>query len=248
MPRGLRIDAPGLLQHVTVRGVNGCVIFVDNFDRLVLLGLMNLLFVRLGFACFAWVFMSNHVHFLLQTGSVPLPILMHRLGTAYTRYFNRRYGRRGHLWQDRYWSRPVEEDAETVADYVHDNPRRAGLMTREQLGMNPWCGLSGRLGFRQRLEFEVVSARASEPPQAPAPPADERRRESLEALIKRVCEEHAVAEELVRSGRRTTKLARVRARVVQIAVDEGRYRSAEVARALGLSESGVCRLLRRRVR
>jgi REP element-mobilizing transposase RayT len=247
MPRGLRIDAPGTLQHVTFRGVNGCPIFTDDFDRLVLLGLMNVLFVQLGFACFAWVFMSNHVHFVLQTGSAPLPILMHRLGTAYATYFNRRSGRRGHLWQDRYWSRPVEEDAETVAAYVHDNPRRAGLMAREQLATNPWCGLSGQLGSRPRLAFEIASARVPRPQRDPQPLEVRCPRESLATLIARVCEEQGIAEELVRSGRRTSALAQVRARVVRCAVDEGGYRSAEVARALGLSESGICRLLRRRL-
>jgi putative transposase len=160
MPRGLRVDGPGLLQHVTVRGVEQRDIFVDDLDRWDLVHRLNRLIPGLGFLCFAWVFMSNHVHLVLQTGPVGLAKLMHRLGTGYVLAFNRRHGRVGHLWQDRYWSRPLEQDLETVVSYVHGNPGRAGLVPDDAPHLYTWCGQSWQSGQRAAHAFELTGGRA----------------------------------------------------------------------------------------
>jgi REP element-mobilizing transposase RayT len=218
---------------------------MDDRDRSDLLRRVDWLFTQLGFACFAWVFMSNHVHFVLQTGEFPLPRLMARLGTGYALYFNRRHGRKGHLWQDRYWSRPLEEDVETAAAYVHANPIRAGLTEEERPAAYYWWGHAGVVGARPRLPFETQAARIPMAVQAasrlePNPP-----REPLEALIARVCVRAGVSAAEVRAARRPREVTRARAEIAALAVRDAGYRAAEVARALGLDESSVSRLLRR---
>jgi hypothetical protein len=73
--------------------------------------------------------MSNHVHLLLQEGSEPVSTTVKRFGVRYVGWFNRKYDRVGHLFQDRFVSRPVEDDADLlmVLLYIHFNPVVAGL-------------------------------------------------------------------------------------------------------------------------
>ena len=73
--------------------------------------------------------MSNHIHLLLKEGQEPLSTTMKKIGTSYVSYYNWQYNRRGHLFQDRYKSEPVEDDAYflTVLRYIHQNPLKAGL-------------------------------------------------------------------------------------------------------------------------
>jgi REP element-mobilizing transposase RayT len=245
MARGKRIDAPGMLHHVTFRGVDGCPIFKDDPDRWNLIGRADRLLIQLGFLCFAWVFMLNHAHFILQTGAVPLPRLMAQLGTGYALYFNRRHNRKGHLWQGRYWSRPLEADVETAAAYVHANPSRAGLVPDESPEQYFWCGHAGAAGARARFPFEELALRALRPSAVASEASAETPRESFDALLARVCERaHLSAADVTGTGR-SREVTRARAEIAALAVREHRYRAAEVARALGLDDSSVSRLLAR---
>ena len=78
MPRTTRIDIPGLLQHVIVRGIERRDIFIDNNDRRLFLERLSKLLVETGTECLAWVLMSNHFHLLI----CPLSVFMRRLLTG----------------------------------------------------------------------------------------------------------------------------------------------------------------------
>ena len=91
MPRKARIDAPGALHHIIIRGIERKAIFKDKADR-------GNFFERLGrvvseteTGCYAWVLMTNHVHLLLKTGLYPIATVMRRLLTGYAVSFNRRH-------------------------------------------------------------------------------------------------------------------------------------------------------------
>jgi hypothetical protein len=73
--------------------------------------------------------MGNHVHILIDCDGRPLGDFFRRLGTRYASWFNRKYGRVGHLFQDRYRSEPIADDRQLLAAlrYIHQNPVRAGL-------------------------------------------------------------------------------------------------------------------------
>ena len=101
MPRKARIDAPGALHHVIVRGIERKAIFKDNVDRDAFLERAGSIFTDSETPCFAWALMTNHVHLLIRTAIVPLSTLMRRLLTGYAMTFNRRHRRHGQLFQNR---------------------------------------------------------------------------------------------------------------------------------------------------
>lgn len=101
MPRKARIDAPGALQHIIIRGIEKKPIFRDDWDRNRFLERLGKLLFTASTPCYAWVLMPNHVHLLFRTGLMPLATVMKRLLTGYAQYFNRRHMRCGHLFQNR---------------------------------------------------------------------------------------------------------------------------------------------------
>ena len=95
--------------------------------------------------------MPNHVHALIRTGAMPLGRLMQRWIGAYACAFNRRHGRAGHLFQNRFKSIVVEEDAYALelVRYIHLNPVRGGLpVSLDDLDRYAWTGHAVLLGQR----------------------------------------------------------------------------------------------------
>jgi REP element-mobilizing transposase RayT len=86
MPRTARLDAPGLLHHVMIRGIEGRNIFWSDTDRDDFINRLAILVPATQTNCFAWVFMSNHAHFLFRTGKIPLSVFMRRLLTGYAEH------------------------------------------------------------------------------------------------------------------------------------------------------------------
>ena len=73
--------------------------------------------------------MGNHIHLLIQEGREPIEQVMKRIAARFVYWYNIKYRRTGHLFQDRYKSEPVENDAYflTVIRYIHQNPIKAGI-------------------------------------------------------------------------------------------------------------------------
>ena len=143
MPRTARIDIPGLLQHVIVRGIERCDIFLDDGDRRLFLDRLSKLLAETRTECIAWALMSNHFHLLLRPRVTKLSIFMRRLLTGYAVVFNLQHKRSGHLFQNRYKSIACQEDAYLLelVRYIHLNPLRVGLVkTIDELDCYPWGG------------------------------------------------------------------------------------------------------------
>ena len=102
MPRLARIDEPGALHHIIVRGIGRRKIFNDDFDRDAFLDRLCFVLNETDTACFGWALMCNHFHLLLRTGPTPVSTVMRRLLTGYAMGYNRRHRRVGHLFQNRY--------------------------------------------------------------------------------------------------------------------------------------------------
>ena len=102
MPRKARIDAPGALHHIIVRGIERRKIFYDDSDRDNFLERLGGVLTETGTPCFAWTLIPNHAHLLLRTGVTPIATVMRRLLTGYAVSFNRRHRRHGQLFQNRY--------------------------------------------------------------------------------------------------------------------------------------------------
>ena len=153
MPRGPRLDAPGVLHHVMVRGLARQVIFTDDLDRADFVARLAALAEAGSLTVYAWALLPNHAHLLVRTGARPLSRNLRSLLTGYAGAFNRRHKRAGHLFQNRYKSIVVEEDRYLLelVRYLHLNPLRAGVVpTLAALDRYPWSGHSALVGRTPR--------------------------------------------------------------------------------------------------
>ncbi|MBI4735992.1 MAG: transposase [candidate division NC10 bacterium] len=153
MPRQPRLDAPGVLHHVMVRGIERRPIFRDDADRADFVARLGALATAGALTVYAWALLPNHAHFLVRTGTRPLSRSLRSLLTGYAGAFNRRHTRVGHLFQNRYKSIVVEEDRYLLelVRYLHLNPLRAGIVpTLAALARYPWSGHSALLGWTPR--------------------------------------------------------------------------------------------------
>jgi REP element-mobilizing transposase RayT len=143
MPRGPRIDFPGAVHHVYARGIEKRDIFLDDIDRDSFLHRVGGNLSRWGIRCPAWSLMPNHFHLLLQSDNGSLPSFMRCLLTGFSKYFNERHKRVGHLFQNRYKSPIVEKTKNFlfVVKYIHLNPLGAGIVRSvADLEEYPWTG------------------------------------------------------------------------------------------------------------
>ena len=91
MPRGARLDAPGTLHHVIIRGIEKGDIVRDDEDRKEYLRRMGGLAQKSGTSIYAFALMTNHAHILLKSGEQGLSTLMRRLLSGYAQYYNCRH-------------------------------------------------------------------------------------------------------------------------------------------------------------
>lgn len=153
MPRKNRIDIPGALHHVIIKGIDRSPIFRDSQDYENFISRLARLLSETSTSCYAWALMKNHAHLLLRSGLFPLASFMRRLLTGYAQQFNRRHNRSGHLFQNRYKSFLCEEDPYLLelVRYIHLNPIRAG-MAKDMAALEKfrWCGHGVLMGKIQQ--------------------------------------------------------------------------------------------------
>jgi REP element-mobilizing transposase RayT len=138
MGRAWRIEFEGAFYHILARGNEKRDIVADDADRRRLMDTIGEAAERFDLDIFAYVLMPNHYHLLLRTQQANLSRAMQWFGTTYTQRYNRRHARSGHLFQGRFKSILVENDAYLLrlSLYIHRNPVRAGLT--ERLADFPW--------------------------------------------------------------------------------------------------------------
>ena len=132
MARAWRIEYEGALYHVLSRGNEQGDIYRDAEDRLSFMDSLGEMSVRFDIDIFAYVLMNNHYHILLRTNRANLSRGMQWLGATYTRRFNNRHMRSGHLFQGRFKNIIVQNDAYLMqlSYYIHRNPLRAKMVKR----------------------------------------------------------------------------------------------------------------------
>lgn len=160
MPRQARLDVPGALHHIMVRGIDKTDIFRDNQDRSLFLERLGLTVSEGNSAVHAWTLMRNHVHILFRSGRDGISGVMRKLLTWYAQYFNRRHTRTGHLFENRYKSILCDEDNYLLAlvRYIHLNPLRAGIVkTIEELDRYPWTGHRTIIGKTRYAWMDIDS-------------------------------------------------------------------------------------------
>ena len=248
MPRHARQLAESGIYHVMLRGVNRDAIFLDDEDCLRFLLALGQAKDASGCSVLAYCLMPNHAHLVLRTREEPIGVVIKRLGVRYAGWFNRKYGRIGHLFQDRFKSLPVEDDAYfvTLLRYVWNNPVEAGLValpeeyiwsSRRLLGRESPLVDGGQL--RRLLPADPLTwltSTAQSPTEEVAKRVRQPRhsQEQVAELLRRAC------------GAGTPEdFLRLDPWVKQRAIRELRTRSvayAQIARATGQSTSSVRRL------
>lgn len=142
-----------------MRGLERRRLFRDDRDRRDWISRMVRIFPAHGTRCFAWALMPNHVHLVLRSGPTGLSRVMARLNTGYARSFNLRHERAGYLFQNRFRSRLVGDDADLriLVRYVHLNPVKGQLVrSLARLEHFRWCGHGALVGTRPAWPFEDV--------------------------------------------------------------------------------------------
>ena len=151
MSRQSRLDSSGVLHHIIARGIERQKLFREDSDRELFLERLESGIERTQARCYAWVLMSNHFHLLLRTGTRPISELMRSVLTGHAVYFNKKYHRSGHVFQNRYKSVICQEEVYfmELVRYIHLNPVRAGIVhTLEELDTYGWSGHRAVVGNR----------------------------------------------------------------------------------------------------
>ena len=156
MPRQARLDAPGTLHHVIIRGIEKRRIVDDAKDQEDFISRLGSIAKETKTSIYAWALMTNHAHLLLRSGPEGISKFMRCFLTGYAIAYNLRHNRHGHLFQNRYKSIICDENtyfAELVR-YIHLNPLRAGLVgTISELDRYGYCGHSVLVG-KTRYEWQ----------------------------------------------------------------------------------------------
>ncbi len=131
MARPLRINFPGAIYHVISRGNSSQPIYGDDSDRLIFLDILERAFERYHLVCHAYCLMENHYHLLIETPEGNLSEGMRQINGVYTRRFNARHEKSGHLFQGRFKAKLVERESYLleVNRYISLNPVRSGLVS-----------------------------------------------------------------------------------------------------------------------
>jgi REP element-mobilizing transposase RayT len=107
-----------------LRGINRQAIFADEEDYCKLIETIQRIKEKSGFELYGYCLMGNHVHLLLREARESISVSMQRVCSSFVHWYNRKYDRFGHLFQERYRSEVVEDEAYllTVLRYIHQNP------------------------------------------------------------------------------------------------------------------------------
>ncbi|MDD4835205.1 MAG: transposase [Lutispora sp.] len=128
MARDARREYEGGIYHVIARGNNKEYIFKEEQDKGYFIKIVKEA-IGVEYQLFGYVLMDNHYHFIIQRHDREMHQLMHQINNKYSKYFNNKYKRVGHVFQSRYKSIQVQDERYLLSllRYVHRNPVRAGI-------------------------------------------------------------------------------------------------------------------------
>lgn len=129
MPRMARRTTSIGYMHIICRGIGKQVLFEEEMDYKYFLNLLKRFSQECDVTLIAYCLMENHVHLLVNDPGCNISKFMQKLGVTYSGYYNRKYDRSGHLFQDRYLSETVDDEKYllTVFRYILNNPQKAGI-------------------------------------------------------------------------------------------------------------------------
>lgn len=129
MPRASRVKSESGIYHIMLRGINQQVIFEQSEDYEKFTEILNKYKAISGYKVFAYCLMSNHIHLVIKEEKESIEQIIKRIAGSYVYWYNWKYYRKGHLFQDRFRSEPIEDEKYllTVIRYIHRNPVKAEI-------------------------------------------------------------------------------------------------------------------------
>lgn len=149
-----RIEYKGGVYHVIQRGNNREYIFQKKEDKIFLLGLLKQYKSVMNFHVYGFVLMDNHYHLVLKTIDESLQNIMHRINNKYSKYYNYKNKKTGHVFENRYKGILVMEDKYLLSliRYVHQNPVKANICKKVE--DYEWSSDSH---YRMNKQVEIVN-------------------------------------------------------------------------------------------
>lgn len=241
--------------HVTLRGVGKQLIFENDDDRWDLLQRLKLNFSKCDAHIVAWCLMGNHIHLVIADFDDAMSPALQRVLSGYARYFNRRTGRSGHLFQNRFDRKAIDSDEQLIAAirYVHANPQRAGICEISQYRWssfdeylmaydfgssdgfsNPLLALSLWRTKSDFIAYSTADLEAQGTPMEDLSDIEFKRREKAEEIAKA----HG------RSLNELKTLVPAERDRILFALSDARFTTREVERFTGISRSTVSRAVK----
>jgi putative transposase len=156
MARTARKKSRTGIYHMILRGINRQTLFEDEEDAVKFLQTLDKYQKEGNFKLYAYCLMGNHVHLLIKEENEDLAIAMRGIGARYVYWYNWKYERCGHLFQDRFKSEAVEDDRYFLAvlRYIHLNPVKAGII--EDISMYKWSSYLEYMGKGYLVETDFA--------------------------------------------------------------------------------------------
>ena len=131
MPRYARIKSQTQIYHIMLRGNNRENIFIDEEDKTKIIDLLGDKKKAEEYFLYAYCVMDNHIHLIIKEDKEPIAKIVKRIAASYSYYFNKKYKRIGHVFQERFKSETIEDESYLLAAirYVHQNPIKPGIGT-----------------------------------------------------------------------------------------------------------------------
>jgi len=154
MPRQQRDKSNTGYYHIMIKGNDRKDIFIDDQDKMHFIEILKTKKENNRYGLIAFCIMDNHAHLLLQEREEDIANIMKRINISYVFYFNKKYKKTGHLFQDRYRSEKIEDDSYLLmaTRYIHKNPVKAGIVKKAE--KYKWSS------YKAYIEEDTVLAKA----------------------------------------------------------------------------------------
>ena len=125
MARLARVKSGTSMYHIMVHSISEFDLFRDDADKIKYLALVKKYQYKYGFAVYAYCLMDNHGHFIIDCLGADISKIMQVINFCYAQYYNRKYNRRGPVFQDRFKSKVIDNERYLInlSAYIHNNPK-----------------------------------------------------------------------------------------------------------------------------
>lgn len=156
MPRTRREKSRSGIYHIMLRGINQQTIFEDVEDKSQFLYTLKKYKEVSNYELYGYCLMDNHVHLLLRETEEPLSLSIKRISSSYVYWYNEKYNRCGHLFQERFKSEKVENSRYflTALRYIHQNPLKAGIV--KSIFDSDWTSLNEYIVKEKLVDTELA--------------------------------------------------------------------------------------------